>query len=163
MIEASTRREWMFHQMAQTIPTLEYYVASITSVEATTYRDGGTGWTVTETLCHLRDFEDMFIQRATATVEKDNPPLNNRVPDELAAEKGYASERDPKAVFVAWRALREHHMTYLKSLDETAWSRTGQHPSRGAMTLEEQLALTARHDADHIGQIAKIMLGKQTH
>jgi len=40
--------------MERTANTLDLFLAPLSCETATTLRDGGDGWTITEMLCHLR-------------------------------------------------------------------------------------------------------------
>ena len=61
-----------------------------------------------------------------------------------------------------WAEKREGVINYLGGLDESAWARTAQHPSRGAMALMDTLMLMTWHDMNHIEQMVKILNGRQS-
>jgi hypothetical protein len=48
-------------------------------------------------------------------------------------------------------------LSYLSGLDENAWMRTAQHPTRGSMTVMDLLFLLTWHDVNHIEQMVKIL------
>ncbi len=43
--------------------------------QAITATDGPDGWSVVETMCHMRDFEEVSLKRVQVVLEQDNPPL----------------------------------------------------------------------------------------
>jgi hypothetical protein len=77
-------------------------------------------------------------------------------PDAMALERSY-NEQDLDTVYQEWVTHRETLLSYLAGLDEAAWARQGNHPRRGLMTVQDQLALTAWHDVNHLEQILHIV------
>jgi hypothetical protein len=131
----------------------------LTGDESRTIRDGGDGWNATQVVCHLRDFEALFLQRARMTVEQEYPDLPFPDPDELAVEQRY-DEQDIDTAFADWQRHREDHLFYLRELDEDQWERAARHPKRGHFTLHDQLLLTTLHDMLHMEQMTKILQGR---
>jgi uncharacterized damage-inducible protein DinB len=159
-VTAATVRDWQIEQLRKGVAVLRNILNGVSAQDATTYRDGGSGWTVLEVMCHLRDYEGLFQERASLTVEQDSPALPNPNPDELAREKRY-SEENLEAVYQEWKTRRTAFVEYLAGLDESAWARTGEHPKRGTMSLQDQLALCAFHDVNHVEQILHILADKK--
>ena len=122
----------------------------------TTYRDGGSGWTVLEALCHLRDLEQIFWERARLTVEQDFPSLPIADPDQLARERNYNSQ-EVWTVFDDWVANRQASLRYFQAINDGDWERVGNHPRRGRMTLVDQVIFIAWHDMNHFEQITRIL------
>lgn len=159
MVTAETVRGWQIDQLRKGVSNLRNVLNTIAPTDAITLRDGGTGWTVLEVLCHLRDYEGLFLERARLTVEQDTPPLPNPNPDQLAAESHY-SEQDLEAVYAEWASRRAAFLAYITQIDPAAWARQGDHPVRGLITLQQQLALAAFHDVNHLEQILHIVAAK---
>lgn len=160
MLPVTTIRGWQIEQLRKALQTMSSIFMSISADDAATYRDGGKGWTVLEVLCHLRDYESVFLERAQLTVEKEMPALPNPDPDALASERHYNSQA-LQAVYQEWVKRREVFLAYLAGLDEAAWARGASHPKRGPMSLQDQLALIAYHDVNHIEQITRIIAEKK--
>lgn len=154
-------RQWQFENLRRGVLIAGTLANLLSDEEATIYRDGGTGWTVLEVLCHLRDFEGLFLQRAQLTVEQDNPTLDFPDPDGLAVERQY-NQQDVQAVIVQWREKREAFLAYLEDRSPDDWEQVAAHPKRGPFTLHDQLFLATWHDSVHLDQITKIMAEKQT-
>ncbi|MEL6307733.1 MAG: DinB family protein [Chloroflexota bacterium] len=152
--------EWQISQLEKGSPLLENLLTGIPSKNMQIFVDGGKGWTVTEVLCHLRDFEAVFLERARMTVNEDNPALPFPDPEELAREKKY-NRADPRKVLKAWQAIRAEHVAFLQARGTDDWERPAQHPTRGNFTLSDQLFLTVWHDTNHIEQIARILAEEQ--
>jgi uncharacterized damage-inducible protein DinB len=157
MQPGSVVRGWQIDQLRKAITVIGRLVETTTAQDATTLREGGSGWTVLEVMCHLRDYEPLFIERVRLTIEQDFPPLPNPDPDQLAAENNYNAQ-DIAQALSAWRQAREAFIALLESVrDDETWVRTASHPRRGSMTLHDQLNLTVWHDMNHIEQMVKIL------
>ncbi len=156
MNAASMIRDLYFDQLRRTQLSVRHILDLSEREPLLTYRDGGTGWTVTEILCHLRDFESVFLERAQLTANSDFPDLPFPDPDQLAIDHHYAAEQTWQA-FEDWQRRRRAFLEFLECLEEDAWERAANHPTRGRFTLKQQLALAAWHDVNHIEQITRIL------
>lgn len=147
--------------MGKTRDTLRNITSGITQETATTYRDSGDGWTVLETLCHLRDFDGFFQHRAQMMLEQEHPQLPAYDHDALVIEREY-NKQDLQAVMQELNDSRDAFIAFFQSLDEAGWSRTGIHPERGHFTMLDALMQVGLHDADHTEQITRILAEKKT-
>lgn len=161
MIAASVIRGWQYDQMRKNLQNIGYIVRDTPLHDLTTYRDSGEGWTALQVLCHLRDFEAIFLHRARITVEQDVPDLPFPSPDELAAQNKY-HEQDIYAVYADWVRIRGEYIAYQEALLEAAWARIANHPVRGQVSLQDQLIVTAWHDVNHLEQILRVLREKQS-
>lgn len=159
-MQIQTIREWQFNILRMNLNSYRRLLRSFDMSIYTKYRDGGQGWTVTEVVGHLRDFEDVFIERAKLLVNEDNPQLPFPDPDELASERNY-NNIGWRILLEEWIATRNTHLDYLQTLSEADWERHGQHPTRGVFTMTDQLHLNTLHDAIHMEQITKIINHKK--
>lgn len=153
-------RSWQFQIMQQNMDSLTAILQEAPAEVFGLYRDGGTGWTALQVMGHLRDFEALFLQRARLTVEHDNPSLPFPNPDELAAAQDY-NNIPMEALLDEFRGMRFQHLEFLQGLDETAFDRVAQHPTRGDFTLHDQLFLTTLHDSIHTEQLTRILADKR--
>lgn len=153
-------REWQFDKLRKSVKVIGYVVQGIAQGDATTYRDGGTGWTVVEVMGHLVDFEAIFLERARLIVEQDNPDLPYYDPDELVIARNHNAQ-NLQGIYTRWVEHRATFLDYLAERDETAWERVGKHPRRGPLTLAQQLLLTGWHDINHLEQMTHILLEKK--
>ncbi|MCB9453756.1 MAG: DinB family protein [Anaerolineaceae bacterium] len=160
MVAASVIRGWQFDAMRKNLKNIGYILQDTPLHDLTTYKDSGEGWTVLQVVCHLRDFEALFLHRAHLTVEQDVPALPFPNPDELAAEKAY-HKQDIHAVYADWQGIRAEYIGYQEALPEAAWERLAQHPTRGQVSLQDQLIVTAWHDVNHLEQILRILHEKK--
>jgi hypothetical protein len=161
-MQIETIRFWQLTQLELGIKSVEWIVRSAEQRALSEYRDSGEGWTVVEVIGHLRDFEQVYVQRAKLIVEQENPPLPFPDPDELVRSGRY-NELSWRDLFDEWKQARATYLDYLRARVETDWERTAQHPTRGLFTLHDQLFLSTLHDSIHIEQISRILLEKRMH
>lgn len=148
---------WM---MNVTCKTLGNILATITQEQATTWRDGGTGWTVLEVLCHLRDFNGFFHGRAVMMIEADYPHLPAYDHEALAIERRY-NEQDIRQVYQELSEGRKQFITFFEGLTEAQWQRSGVHPERGHFTMLDALMQVVTHELNHTEQITRIIAEKR--
>ncbi|MEQ8675928.1 MAG: DinB family protein [Aggregatilineales bacterium] len=147
--------------MGKTVKTIDNILADVSQQTATTYRDGGDGWTVLETLCHVRDFDAFFYGRAVMMLEQLTPHLPAYDHDALAIERRY-NEQNLKVVLEDLKASRERFITFFEGLSDEEWERDGIHPERGYFTMTDAAMQVATHDISHTEQITKILREKLT-
>jgi hypothetical protein len=160
-LQPTTIRDFYMQMLLKGLTPVQHLIQSVSQEDLTQWRDGGTGWTALEALCHLRDFEAVFIERATVTVEQEMPPLPFPNPDQLAVE-GHYNQQDPVAVHAAWSDTRQQFLAYLRARSEADWARVGQHPTRGPLTLQDQLLLASWHDVNHLEQMTRTLLERRS-
>jgi hypothetical protein len=118
--------------------------------------DGPNGWTTTKIICHLRDFELIFTERARLMVEHDNPHLPAYDHEALVVERNYAGQSYRMAL-AEFAAARRDHLALLESLSEAQWHRGGIHAENGQISIIEQALQISTHDVDHTEQIVRIL------
>ena len=160
MLAMDAIRQWQFNQLKNNIRSYQAIVDMNDPETLITYRDGGTGWTVLEVLCHLRDFEVVFTGRIQAMINEDNPALAFPNPDDLAATENYM-DNTVADIMASWQMQRQTFLDLMQTLDGEQWERSGIHPTRGAFTPHDQLFLTALHDTIHLEQITRMLNEKR--
>ncbi len=137
---------------------LEQAVKGLTDSQLDTpYREGG--WTVRQVVHHLADSHMNAFVRAKLIITEDNPVLKPYNQDDWATTVDGRTLPLQSSLSIL-RGLHERWVTLLKSLPENAWSRTGQHPELGAVTLERQLMIYSGHGDKHVGQITGLRAAK---
>lgn len=147
--------------MFNTLAVLSYILEDVDPARATTLRDpndGDKGWTTLEVLCHLRDYDRIFLDRARLMVAEPNPHLPGYDHEKLAVERRY-NEQDPAAVLAELQASRAEFIAFFEALDGAQWQRAGIHPERGRFTMDDALMQVGQHDAIHLEQITRILRG----
>ena len=115
------------------------------------------GWGVVENLCHMRDWEEIFLARARAIVERDRPELPVFDDELWPIERDYRGQ-PPDRVVQRLRDLRGQLVVLLTSLPDAAWQRTGLHGLRGEITLYDLVALLHQHCEEHLVQIQEALM-----
>jgi len=109
-------------------------------------------WSMLEIACHLRDVEQLFLERYAKMANHDRPALRMINQDELAVALKY-NEDDPGAAMREFRALRTQTTALLSALAHQSWQRIGLHPKRGEFSIASQAEIHVNHDANHLNQI----------
>lgn len=127
--------------------------------EEALYRPGSDGgWGVVEILPHLKDWEEIYFERAKLLVEEGRPHLPGHDDELWPIERDYRGQ-DPRDVFAAFEALRKEHVDYLSSLDLEAWDRVGEHSSYGEISLHWMENHVCDHDQEHLDQARDALAG----
>lgn len=142
--------------MQNTVATLGHILKGLTPQEITTLRDGPNGWTTLEVVCHLRDYDEVFYQRAILTLEQDNPILPAYDQDALAVDRAY-NQQDLAQVYAELTASRQRLVALFSELTAEQWERVGLHPHYGPFTLATAALHVGWHDAVHLEQITRIL------
>lgn len=152
-------RNWQLDQLRRSPIILGHILETTPPEDTNTFRDGGDGWTVLEVVCHLHDFEALFLERARLTMEKDFPDLPDLDADQAVIDGNYRAQ-NLDLVYAEWRTRRDALLAFFAERSEEDWERPATHSSRGLFTLHDQLFLTAWHDNNHIDQIVKTLAGR---
>jgi hypothetical protein len=79
----------------------------------------------------------------------DRPTLWMMDNDRVAEKRRYR-EADVPGVVREFRRLRELTLLLLRGLPHAAWQRTGIHPRRGEVSIEQEAEHLAGHDEKHV-------------
>jgi hypothetical protein len=112
-------------------------------------------WSIQEIITHLADTEMVMCCRSRWIAFEEKPTL---VPfDQEKWADGRAREKEPLAdTLERFRVLRKSQVRFFRAAPKKDFRRTGYHPERGDVTLQEQLETVAGHDLNHLGQIQRL-------
>jgi hypothetical protein len=105
-----------------------------------------------EHAAHVRDIERVYQARFSQMAFGDKPSFWMLDNDRAAETLKYA-EADPAEVAKEFKRLREDSITILRALPHSAWEKTGIHPEKGEITVEQLAVRLADHTDAHLGKI----------
>lgn len=132
-------------------------LASVGQKQATNTWDGD--WNVVAVMCHLRDFEQVFFDRARQIINEEYPVLVPVDHEVLAIENDY-NNQTLSEVLSAFSERRQAFLDWLEARNPADWNRKGVHPEHGDYTLLEQAIQVATHDVDHLEQVVRMLAEK---
>jgi uncharacterized damage-inducible protein DinB len=119
----------------------------------TPYRDGG--WTVQQVVHHLADAHMNGYTRFKLALTEDEPTIKPF--DETRWAELSDSKTTPVETSLALiTALNERLVNLLRGMGPSDFARKMRHPERGAMTLDDYLALSAWHGRHHVAHITNL-------
>ena len=135
---------------------LNYVLRDVNHQTARNITDGPDGWNTLQIICHLRDFEDIFFERARNMVENERPLLIRYDGNQLLIDNNYANQ-GYRSALMQFSETRRKHVEFLEALSPEDWWRSGVHPEHGVITVLEQAMQVSLHDVDHIEQIIHML------
>jgi hypothetical protein len=128
-------------------------VTNLTPVQARKQPAPGE-WSVVEVVCHLRDVEEVSLNRFRTLRDVDDATVFGADANALARERNYIADNLHKAL-AAFTELRATHLAELRALQPEQWERTGRHVSNGPISILNNTLHAAWHDTNHLAQIAR--------
>jgi len=119
----------------------------------TPYRDGG--WTVRQVVHHLPDSHMNAYIRTKLCMDEDHPRITAYNEERWAAfADANAGPIAPSLAIID--SLHERWVRFLRSLLESAFKRTVDHPQNGTMTLAQLVFLYDWHGRHHTAHITSL-------
>jgi uncharacterized damage-inducible protein DinB len=106
-------------------------------------------WSTLEVVCHIADFEPVYVDRMKRVIALDNPPLLGADESLFARHLAY-HDRDLEEELRTVEVLRAAMARLLRSVPPAAFDRTGVHSERGPMSVTELLATITGHITHHV-------------
>ncbi|HEX5165236.1 MAG TPA: DinB family protein [Thermomicrobiales bacterium] len=116
----------------------------------------GGGWGPVEIFCHLRDIEELFVERVGRILNEDDPFL--AVVDESLwpIERDYAAQ-NARVALEQFAENRSQFTRLLSRLDAPDWHRRGHHAELGEQTVLWYARHAAEHDVVHEQQLRDLL------
>lgn len=149
-------RKRQLYLIHTTCEILGHILKNISEKQAHELQDGPEGWTIIEIVCHLRDFDEIFYQRAQMMLAEDYPQLPAYDHDAMAKERNYQGEALAYAYYDL-RESRQRFVEFFQSLSEEQWEVSGVHPEKGHFTMTDALMQVSNHDVNHLEQITRVL------
>jgi hypothetical protein len=121
-------------------------------------RAGPSGsWGAVEHVAHLRDFDDVSLDRIDQILSEDDPELDLFDTDLRAIENDYHAQ-NPFETAEAFRLIRSELVNRLDGLSDDDWQRTAHIPSIGDLTLETLIQQLDQHDEQHFHALRDVLV-----
>lgn len=149
-------RQHHINLMSVTAEIIGHVLKNVTLEQATSLREGPEEWTILEILCHLRDFDTIFRERAIMMRDNEHPDLPAYDHEAMAIDKHYNDE-DFAYAFDAFSASRGKTALFFETLTDEQWNHKGKHPERDPFSMTDAIIQVSHHDIDHIEQITRLL------
>jgi uncharacterized damage-inducible protein DinB len=113
-------------------------------------------WSAKEIVCHLADCEVAYGLRYRMILSEPGPVLVAFDQDVWARHLRYQKQSLQRALDT-FKILRAGHVAMFQSLSRAAWSRAGQHPAYGNLSLRQLVAHMVEHDGNHLAQVERLL------
>lgn len=130
------------------------YLASVLSPQEMSGHFIAGEWSAAQNIHHLVDSHMNSYIRCRLMVTEEEPPLKPYDQDRWAVLPD-ATAVDVTPSLLILRGLHARWAQFYTALAEEDWGRTGSHPERGIVTIENQLQMYARHGLAHVEQIRR--------
>jgi len=144
----------LLEALEATPDTLKGLLAGVSEDQARLAKGGDENWSVVEIICHLRDAEEISLQRTVTMRDQDDPRITPYNQETLALERDYQNANLPDAL-IGFIHFRKQHLAVLSSITPEEWERSGQHDEIGQITIFSMVFHKVSHDAVHCAQIAR--------
>jgi uncharacterized damage-inducible protein DinB len=118
-------------------------------------RPAGTGFSVVEHLCHLRDLDEVYVKRVRSVLSEHMPILESVDGTQLAKERNYAGQ-DPAAALDEFRKARRALVRLLERTSDEERERIGLFDGIRRLTLRELTEDMHLHDRTHIQELNEL-------
>jgi hypothetical protein len=148
---AEQERDGLVRELASLPGELERMVRG-QSDEALLRPSSGGGWSFVEIVCHLLDWEEVFLGRLESVLSEENPELPAFDGGLWEIEHDYRSQ-DPDRVLARFGEVRGRFANRLAELPPDSWQRSGDHRLHGPVTVDWLATQVRDHSREHLAQI----------
>lgn len=117
----------------------------------------GGSWGAVEHIAHLKDFDDVSLERIDQILQEDDPELELFDTDVRSIELDYHAQ-NPFGTAQAFRVARSKLVRRLAGLQPADWSRTANHPEVGRISLQQLVQQIDEHDAHHFDALREVLV-----
>jgi uncharacterized damage-inducible protein DinB len=158
--EAMSRipKSWLVSSLKKSHLVFAATLGDVSQEQAQQLRDGPDGWTILEIVCHVRDYQEIFLERLRRMIEENSPiltPYDEAARQALVTDHRYA-QQNLRAVFQDYVQTRDRFIEQVLALDEAQLERIGIHPMTGQIDPSVTIFHIVMHDIDHAEQIARV-------
>jgi uncharacterized damage-inducible protein DinB len=110
-------------------------------------------WSTLEVVCHLADFEPVFVERMKRVIALDNPTFLGADENRFAAALAY-HDRDLEEELRLVEVTRSQMARILRKHPDSVLERVGTHSEKGPKSLRQLLETATGHITHHLKFIA---------
>jgi hypothetical protein len=152
---------WLVKALHEAADEIERQFLSMSEDELR-HRPADDEWSPKEIAGHLRDCEELFLDRLRLIERCHEPELSDIDVESYPTERGY-QELDLDDVLLTFAALRRQTCYLLWSLTPDEWERRGIHPYRGSLSIMDVARDINRHDLTHLWQMQRARESRDPH
>ncbi|HEX8217612.1 MAG TPA: DinB family protein [Chloroflexia bacterium] len=119
------------------------------------YKSPLEDWSIHEIVVHITDSEANSYIRCRRLIAEPGEAVASYEETRWATALHYTGQSADDALQL-FRWLRHNTYNLIKALPASTWANTIYHPENGTMTMDDWLAVYARHIPDHIDQMDRI-------
>ena len=116
----------------------------------------GGGWGPVEIFCHLRDIEELYVERISRMLTEDEPFIPAVDETLWSIERDYASQ-NARVALEQFAEQRAQLTRLLAGLDAAGWLRRGHHSELGEQTVLGTARHADAHDAVHEQSLRELL------
>lgn len=146
-------RRYVLHALEAGPVLVEALTAGLTDAEADR-RPDPERFTLREVLCHLADWEPIWLERVSRIARESNPQLPSIDEGQMAIANDYAHQ-DLATQIARYRAGRENLIAFLRALSPADWERSGIRDELGDVTIDDIATFVIGHDGYHYRQLVE--------
>ena len=117
----------------------------------------GGSWGAVEHVAHMRDYDEVSLDRIDQILSEDDPELDSFDTDVRAIERDYHAQ-NPFETAEEFRRVRSELVNRLDGLQDEEWQRTGRLPDAGPITLESLIQQLDQHDLEHFHALRDVLV-----
>ena len=116
------------------------------------------GWGIVEILPHLKDWEQIYLERTGKILSDDEPHLSSFDDTLWSIERDYRGQ-DPHETLAGFTELRQQLVEVLTNATPDEWQRTAIHGYYGQISLHWLADHICDHDEEHFQQAREALAG----
>jgi DinB superfamily len=112
-------------------------------------------WSLIQIAGHLRDREEYVLEQLQTILSTRSPELRAIDLESIVEENDYSPNAIHELLY-GYLDLRERALYRLYDLSPAQWTRGGEHPYRGRLTVEQIVKEMNEHDLAHLWQVMRL-------
>jgi len=145
-------------EIIQTLRATPGHIRTMTggsSIELLRRRPGKGDWSTAEIVNHLLLGErDLILHRLMRMKTEEEPVFHSSLHDKTGFAAAPSTEQADTNL-ERFATARAATLSFLEGLNDQDWQRIGTTPTRGTLSIQAYAEYLARHDLEHLAQLAE--------